>query len=757
MKSDIFIQIRALLLLSVFIFSFVILKAQYSEGDTIFVRVHDATDMTWHGGYSAWGGFPHEGIEFRKIIMKYTMGCASGGCSDWDYTTLIRLRHLTGEIDIVPATHPLFTVNGDAPEILYYCSDPTFVTEFNENEQVTDTVWNPELTVILYNIDNNTVIEHETIYVYEANYYNYYHNNLGEIIDSIFVAPCETLTNEELDYENHVPIKENFELARVITPYGGYMANNMHGFNNNWKFTSYFDVTDFSQLLRDSVEIIAFYDGWSSGFSVTLDFEFIVGTPPAEIKRIENLWSGGFSYASGGQEFNTVHLASRNIDFSENEKHARLRVTPSGHGFDNSVYCAEFCPRNYYVKINNIQRYQQLMWDYNCGLNPIFPQGGTWLYDRANWCPGLRVHTHIHDISAFITPGEQAAINIDVQNYNWSGSQSPYYYWETQLVTYGEPNFENDAEIYDIIAPSSRDEFARVNPICKNPVIVIRNNGSENLTNLDITYGREDGTPSTFKWTGNLKFMETDTVTLDAFDWTGSSKTFFATVSNPNGKNDEYEFNNTMTSEIVIPDVLDTDAIVVYVRTNLAASDNEYFIKDMEGNVIFERKDLTNNTVYLDTVYLETGKCYHFLLTDASKNGLSFWANSDGSGQAFIRRLNNWTIFKNFNPDFGTHISYYFTTEWELKADESKIIEQNIEIYPNPGHELLNIAILKPLEDQEIRIDIFSMDGKIISSEKFSYTSQKEIVTDISYLKSGIYFINISGNDVFYYKKFIKK
>ena len=74
-------------------------------------------------------------------------------------------------------------------------------------------------------------------------------------------------------------IIEEYELGRAITPYGTYMqAPGSNGYNPTG--TMYFhDITDFAYLLKDSVEIDAFYSGWSSGFSVTTDFEFIEGVP----------------------------------------------------------------------------------------------------------------------------------------------------------------------------------------------------------------------------------------------------------------------------------------------------------------------------------------------------------------------------------------------------------------------------------------------------------------------------------------------
>ncbi len=67
--------------------------------DTTTVRIHDHTDMTWYGNYDEWGELPDSTKEYRKIYLHYTMGCATGGCSDWDYTSQIFIRHRTGQLD----------------------------------------------------------------------------------------------------------------------------------------------------------------------------------------------------------------------------------------------------------------------------------------------------------------------------------------------------------------------------------------------------------------------------------------------------------------------------------------------------------------------------------------------------------------------------------------------------------------------------------------------------------------------------------
>ena len=84
----------------------------------------------------------------------------------------------------------------------------------------------------------------------------------------------------EWDYLNHIYIGKkggvngdslHYELARFITPYGFYWNS-----SQNWKHGWIFDVTEFSDILHDSVQILYKHTGYESntdrGWTVTLDF-----------------------------------------------------------------------------------------------------------------------------------------------------------------------------------------------------------------------------------------------------------------------------------------------------------------------------------------------------------------------------------------------------------------------------------------------------------------------------------------------------
>lgn len=730
--------------------SSIVSQGQTNTGDTIKIRAHNATNMTWYGNYDSWAQFPDTSLSFRKIIMKYTMGCATGGCSDWDYTSKIELRQHTGLTDSTLNYKWWFSVNNNSIDSFAYSNYPTFKTIWNENLSKTDTIWNNLSIVIYLDSNSNPPMPIDTLNCFEASYWNSVYDENGNKIDSNFVTPEQTIINRKLFYFSLFEVINSFELARVITPYGGYMRQGQQGFTNAWTFTHEFDVTDFSNLLRDSVEIRAFYDGWSSGFSVTLDFEFIVGIPPRNVKRIENLWNGGFSYPNS-TSFETNALFPKKIKYNFSEKGSMIRIIPTGHGFDNDVYCAEFCPRSYFLKINEIQQFTSLIWNDQCGFNPIYPQAGTWVYDRANWCPGLAAKIFTHELTPLISYQDSTTIDLDLENYSWNGNQTPSYYISSQLLTYSDPNFLLDAELYDIISPSNKDEFQRLNPICNNPQIIIRNSGSNTLNTLTIHYGLINGNLQTYQWHGNLKFMEKETISLTGFDWNNSlNNKFIVFINQPNEQEDMNKVNDTLVSEVNFPEIINQKDIVVEIKTNNAGSQNSWKILDYSGNIIAERNNLSNNLNYRDTIHLNNNECYVFELIDTGGDGLSFFANDDGNGYVRFRKANALGFIKTFNPNFGNKIIYPFSVNTELQINEIADFK-NFNMYPNPAN---NEFFVDFFDNKPIKITLFDITGRIIELNAINI-DENLIKFDVSNLINGVYLVNIFDGYITTSKKLI--
>jgi hypothetical protein len=111
----------------------------------------------------------------------------------------------------------------------------------------------------------------------------------------------------------------------------------------------------------------------------------------------------------------------------------------------------------------------------------LYPQGGTWLYDRGNWCPGAFVYPRLHD--EIITPGSTHTIDIDMEVYT-DAAPSGNEFIRSYLIEYKQPTNQNDVRIDGIFRPSNFKEYTRINPVCDNPIIHVSNVGSNNITSM---------------------------------------------------------------------------------------------------------------------------------------------------------------------------------------------------------------------------------------------------------------------------------
>ena len=406
----------------------------------------------------------------------------------------------------------------------------------------------------------------------------------------------------------------------------------------------------------------------------------------------------------------------------------RLKIRPTGHGFGGTQNCAEFCPKEHSITVDGTKRFSQIVWKEDCGLNPVYPQGGTWVYNRTNWCPGQDVPTYDFELTPWVRPGDSVTLDYNVAPYTWNNQGSrPYWVIETQLVSYSAPNFTLDASVEQIKSPSRTDIWKRMNPICANPVITIRNTGTTPLTSLKITYGVGGAPQSTYNWTGNLGFLQETDVTLGTFSFAGTGN-FQVSISEPNGGADQYAANNSMQSTFTYPPEYPSN-VIFELRTNNLGYENSYEIRDAAGNVVHSRANLDNATFYRDTLTLAPG-CYEFRLRDEGGDGLDWWANRSqaGTGSMRVRRGDNGSAVQTFNPDFGSEIYQQFTVGYKLSdvADERRN-NTHVSIYPNPTSGEINVA-LDLGRRQDALITVRDLLGRTIH-ERAAKGVERELIT----------------------------
>jgi len=417
---------------------------------------------------------------------------------------------------------------------------------------------------------------------------------------------------------------ETYELARFITPYGKRLDLGETG------FTWIDDVTDYAPLLRGTVDLQA----GNTLELLDLKFVFVAGTPPREVQRVENLWPvGNHSYRDLADD---VKLQPVVLQADADAAGFRVRSRISGHGHAGPHNCCEWDAKDHLLLVGGIERFRWNVWR-DCGMNPVHPQGGTWQFDRAGWCPGTFVDTYDHELTPWLAPGEQVALDYAPEPYDPdNGEADGYFVVAHQLFTYGPPSFERDAAVVDVIAPSAHGEYRRLNPVSGEASVRIRNLGAETLRSLRIEYGldaprgdgaEEDGENTgrgSFDWSGELAFLATETITLPPPDWSGmdADSRFTVTLSKPNGKDDQQRSNDRLTVPVAAPHLLPAEFLIEVKMPGFGrAADNSYTITDRGGRVVASRDQFDDNATYRDRIRLEPG-AYVFEFLDTEEDGL---------------------------------------------------------------------------------------------------------------------------------------
>ncbi len=586
---------------------------------------------------------------------------------------------------------------------------------------------------------NNHAVQIESSTAVYTQPYSYYLDMNGNIIDSL----ANTLTAFNNDtlwyYSAPAEIINRYELGRYITPYGINLD-----LQDGW--TWIFDVTDFAKLLRDSVQLEA--GNWQE--LLDLKFLFIEGPEARTVKRIENVWQGNW----GLSNFDN-YVTTKNISLNPDESAVKLRTTLTGHGFGNDANnCGEFCYNTHSLNINGQETFNwQIMEE--CDQNPLYPQGGTWIYARAGWCPGKEGTTKEFELTPFLQNGE---VNVD-----YDITYDPYgnYVTESQAVYYGPILQNNDVSLEQILAPNTTKIYSRWNPICDNAHVVIKNKGANNIQSLTFQYGYSgSGITETFEWSGNLAFDERADVFLPFENsqlWnltSGEQQGFFVHIIQ---NSDENESNNHGYSPFFAPPVYtylpntDDNRLIIYLRTNAAYNESSYQLKDIDGNIIFERSGFdTPNFTYKDTLRLNAG-CYTFHLKDSDGDGLNFFANNDGNGYSKFDRVSGGD-FMMFERDFGEDIVHSFRFETNLiHVDEVMKDYFPIQVFPNPAQDRFEINW--PTQTIDALMVVYDGQGKTMMRKVVPAGTQREsLVIDWS---PGLYVIQFNLGEKTHYRRLI--
>ena len=200
---------------------------------------------------------------------------------------------------------------------------------------------------------------------------------------------------------------ERYEIARAITPYG-------NSFSSTWSKTFWLDVTEYLPMLSGTTTFYLYYGGWdatdSRAHTATVTLNYYKGEPKRNVVFIHELYDSsrdgnsgyrGWAYGVAGYDIEDAsRLGERTVVIPESVKSLEIRVAITGHGHDQGTFveridyrtlnAAEF-DENFYEFVYNGVR-QSSKGHIFFENSTTYPQAGTYIYDRANWGPGLPIN-----------------------------------------------------------------------------------------------------------------------------------------------------------------------------------------------------------------------------------------------------------------------------------------------------------------------------------------------------------------------------
>ncbi|MDR0970168.1 MAG: T9SS type A sorting domain-containing protein [Lentimicrobiaceae bacterium] len=271
-----------------------------------------------------------------------------------------------------------------------------------------------------------------------------------------------------------------------------------------------------------------------------------------------------------------------------------------------------------------------------------------------------------------------------------------------------------------------------------SPVVTLENYGAETLTSATIEVSVNGSVIHSEEWTGSLLPFKTKNLTLENLEFDLEEKnTVTITVSNPNGNQDEYAKNNSISYDFDRSKNANGTEIQVVLRTNNAPEEISWKIRDDNGQIVAESEPYTQpNTTILTPVELPGLGCYEF--TIYAENGLT----NNGNG-VYIVTSNNVELFRgnNFVGSERNFIAYGFVGLDEISAtNEAKI-------YPNPttGTVSIDLSLTKNTDVEIVTSDI---SGRVVSSKIFNNlkVGSHTLINWAENLNKGIYIVTIKTN-----------
>jgi hypothetical protein len=261
------------------------------------------------------------------------------------------------------------------------------------------------------------------------------------------------------------------------------------------------------------------------------------------------------------------------------------------------------------------------------------------------------------------------------------------------------------------------------------PKVNIQNYGENDLTDMEITYSVNGGTPQIYNWTGLLLSLQNESIELPAISYTVEEiNTINISISD-----DDDDTNNHIAYDFNISDEF-TNTVNLILNTDNAGSQCTWDLMNSNGEVLYSGGPYANNENIQESFEL-VQDCYRFRVFDSGGNG----------GGSIVLYDSESEIIYNTPGNYGEGGERFFRTIGNLSINDNNL--QNVIIYPNPTISILNIE-----NAENSMIEIYDLLGRVVLSEN-NISINKQL--NVSNLSAGTYLIKISNNNIIITDKFI--
>ncbi len=283
-----------------------------------------------------------------------------------------------------------------------------------------------------------------------------------------------------------------------------------------------------------------------------------------------------------------------------------------------------------------------------------------------------------------------------------------------------------------------------------NPVITVRNLGSDTITSINVVCIINAYDTIVFSWTGTIPFLENAQIELP--------ETLFALLDandlkvildNINETTDHFAGNNSMSISFgkAIPT---PHEIKLRIRLDNKPEEITWDIKNNEGETVFNGGAYsTPNTIVNVTMNFEEMGCYTFTINDTGGDGLK------PPGHFLLYYGTNSQII--FGTTFGNQAQTQFDVGNTLFVFEPGSSE-GIRLHPNPVQDYGFIEF-NLNSGSFVEITVYNLFGqKVYDLARQHYKSGiHQLKYYVGKLYSGVYIISIRLNDNHFVRKILKQ